>query len=75
MKFLLKKYYDDIKRAVASADELFIFGPAEAKKGLEKSIAEDKNFKPELLGVETADSMTKNQMVAGVKAFFAGVKK
>lgn len=70
-----KKYYEALKQIVADKEELFVFGPAEAKKGLEKAILEDHNFKPALLGVETADSMTENQMVAEVRSFFAGVKK
>ena len=54
---------------------LYIFGPAEAKVGLEKAMMDDHNFKPIILGVETADSMTQNQMVAEVRAFFCWGEK
>ena len=69
-----KKYYAHIKDRVQDADMLYIFGPAEAKVGLEKAMMEDNNFKPKIQAVETADSMTQNQMVAEVRAFFTGVK-
>ncbi|MCB0548489.1 MAG: hypothetical protein KDD19_12985 [Phaeodactylibacter sp.] len=66
----LKHYYSRIMEKVGDADELFVFGPAEAKKGLEKAIASEKAFQPRLLSMETADSMTQNQMVARVRDFF-----
>ena len=59
--------------AVKDADELYLFGPAEAKDGLLKAIKANKNFKPAFKGIETADSMTENQKIAKVRAFFAGV--
>jgi len=68
-----KAYYEQLMLAVKAADELYIFGPAAAKDGLVKAIKANKSFKPALRGIETADSMTENQKVAKVKAFFAGV--
>ena len=46
-------------------------GPAEAKIGLQKYIEGYKNLDDILLDVQTADSITENQKVAKVKAFFA----
>lgn len=63
-------YFEQIIAAVQEADELYIFGPAEAKDGLAKAIRQNPTFKPLLRAVETADSMTINQKVAKVKAFF-----
>lgn len=68
-----KAYYENLMTAVKDADELYLFGPAEAKDGLLKAIKANKNFKPTFKGIETADSMTENQKVAKVRAFFAGV--
>ena len=68
----LKHYYNRIMEKAGDADELFVFGPAEAKKGLEKAINTSKAFRPQLLSTETADSMTQNQMVARVRTFFGG---
>lgn len=70
----VKTYYEELMTAVKDADELYLFGPAEAKDGLVKAIKAKANFKPALRGIETADSMTENQKVAKVRAFFAGVK-
>lgn len=68
-----KAYYEKLITAVKDADELYLFGPAEAKDGLLKAIKANKNFKPAFKGIETADSMTENQKIAKVRAFFAGV--
>lgn len=66
----LKHYYARVMEKVGDADELFVFGPAGAKKGLEKAMRARKSFRPQLLSTETADSMTENQMVARVRGFF-----
>jgi hypothetical protein len=56
---------------VKLTDELYIFGPAEAKIKLEQKINTDKSFDiSKLKMVETADSMTTNQIVAKVKKFY-----
>ena len=65
-----KAYFEKLMDTVKSADELFVFGPAEAKDGLLKAIKSSRNFPPVLKGVERADSMTENQKVAKVRAFF-----
>ncbi len=63
-------YVDVLKNKVKDRKELYIFGPAEAKISLEKAILEDKNFKPQLLSVETSGHLTENQMIAKVKEFY-----
>ena len=68
-----KAYYENLMTAVKDANELYLFGPAEAKDGLLKAIKANNNFKPAFKSIETADSMTENQKVAKVRAFFAGV--
>lgn len=68
-----KAYYENLIAKVKDADELYLFGPAEAKDGLLKAIKATKNFKPTFRGMESADSMTENQKVAKVREFFAGV--
>ena len=65
-----KKYFDKLIAAVQDADDLFIFGPAEAKDGFLKAIKKSGNFHPNLKGIERADSMTENQKIAAVKSFF-----
>lgn len=68
-----KAYYKKLIDAVREADGLFIFGPAEAKDGLVKEIKNSSHFHVNLKGVERADSMTENQKIATVKAFFKRV--
>ena len=63
-------YFEEIKKAVADSAEIFLFGPSEAKIGLEKAMREDHSFLPGLLAVQTSDSLTRNQLVAHVRAFF-----
>lgn len=66
-----KAYFERIIEAIdPETDELFIFGPAEAKQGLRHAILSIKHFRTAIAGFETADSMTLNQMVARVRDFF-----
>jgi hypothetical protein len=53
------------------SDELYIFGPADTKTKLEKKInAEKSTIASKPKSIETADSMTSNQIVAKVKQFY-----
>ncbi len=65
-----KAYFEQIMEAIKSAGEIYIFGPAEAKVGLEKAIKAQASFSYDIKAIETADSMTMNQKVAQVKHFF-----
>ena len=70
-KHQLKNYFDTIAEKVEDADQLAIFGPAEAP---EKFMAELEDNYPELAQKvtvsEKADSITKNQFKAMVKQTF-----
>lgn len=64
-------YLKDVVSIVKGADYLYIFGPGETKTKLEQRIRDDKSLnKINLKAVETADSMTLNQIVAQVKDFY-----
>ena len=65
-----KAYYKKIIEAIGEAEDIYVFGPAEAKIGLQKALAEA-HLKDKVRAIEVADSMTKNQKVAQVKAFFS----
>lgn len=65
-----KAYFQKLIDAVREGDELFIFGPAEAKDNFIKAIKNSNNFHPSVRGVERANRMTDNQKIAKVKAFF-----
>lgn len=74
-KHQLQSYFQNIIECVKEADNLYIFGPAEAKIGLEKAIESYKHSPFKSLTVETSDQMTLNQKIAKVKAFFSQTEK
>jgi hypothetical protein len=70
-KHQINSYLKDVISSVNGADELYIFGPADTKTKLEQKInAEKSTIASKLKSVETADSMTSNQIVAKVKQFY-----
>ena len=66
----LSKFYRQVVAALKDADSIFIMGPGEAKIEFGKSLKKHKVMQKRLLKVETADKMTKNQMIANVKKFY-----
>lgn len=68
----LSKYYQQVMSALRNADSILIMGPGKAKIELEKTIKKNKNMQKRILKVETADKMTKNQMIAYVRKFYQG---
>lgn len=67
----MDNYLEAVMNHIKSSDYLYIFGPAEAKIKLEQRIRDIKALdKIKLKAVETADSMTLNQIVAQVKDFY-----
>ncbi len=66
----LNKYYQQVMSAVKNADSILIMGPGKAKIELEKAIKKNKSMQKRILKVETADKMTKNQMIAYVRKFY-----
>ena len=66
----LSKYYENVISTIQNADSIFIMGPGEAKLELERAIRKRKVLIKKLLKIETADKMTKKQMIAYVKEFF-----
>jgi hypothetical protein len=70
-KHQLKRYFDKLAEAVQDAEQLAIFGPAEAP---EKFMAELEENYPDLakkvISVEKADSQTDNQIKVLVKEAF-----
>ena len=66
----LKKYYQQVMAVLQDADSIFIMGPGTAKIEFEKFLKKNKNMQRRVLKVETADKMTKNQMIAHVREFY-----
>jgi len=68
-------YLREVASNVELANEIYLFGPAGAKNDLHKVLEEYSNrFKYTLNTIETTDSMTLNQVVAKVKAFYDAQK-
>lgn len=63
----LKKVMNQIKKE----DDYYVFGPAEMKTKLKNLILNNNELANKLKGIETADSMTLNQVVAKVKTFYS----
>ncbi|WP_395049243.1 hypothetical protein [Flavobacterium sp.] len=69
-------YLKDVVSIVKGADYLYIFGPGETKTKLEQRLRDEKSLgEINLKAVETADSMTLNQIVAQVKDFYNPLKR
>ncbi len=66
----MKKYVRELADKLADSDRIVIFGPAEAKLELAKEIESSHELKDKLQGVETADSMTDNQLREWVRNYF-----
>lgn len=70
-------FFKRILRFTADSSGLYLFGPAQMKNKLGKFIRDATGAHPIILKIDAEDSITKNQMVAKVKAFFTenpGVK-
>ncbi len=65
----LNTYYDAIIASVHDAESILIFGPGEAKGELKKRLKKDK-LDGRIVGIETADRMTANQIVVKVRRYF-----
>jgi hypothetical protein len=65
----LNIYYDAVIACIRDAEAILIFGPGEAKGEL-KARLEKSNLGGCVVGVETTDKMTDNQIAAKVKKYF-----
>lgn len=66
VKAFLKSVVEQLNHSAA----LVIFGPANMKQELANLILSNKDLAQKLKGVESADSMTENQVVAWVAEYF-----
>jgi hypothetical protein len=67
-----REYFHQLTSEIAGADNIYIFGPAEAKIDFKNHLEQSKEIFKKVLAVETADSMTENQLKAHVLAFYKG---
>lgn len=66
----LDQYYDDVIAQLKDAKSILIFGPGEAKGEFRKRL-EYKGADERIVGVETTDKMTDNQIAAKVREHYA----
>lgn len=57
------EHYRKVIRAIQDAQEVFIFGPAQAKMALKSEILKSEPLSHRVVGTETADTMTENELV------------
>jgi len=69
-KHQFHSFYQMVIKKAGKTDNIFIFGPGEAKLELAKEIEKIKGQKSKIAAVEASDRLTENQVVAKVKSFF-----
>ena len=69
-KHQFHSFYQMVIKKAGKADNIFIFGPGEAKLELAKEIEKIKGQHGRIAAVEASDRLTENQVVAKVKSFF-----
>ena len=65
----LNNYYDEVIAYICDAESILIFGPGETKRELKKRL-ESRKLHRKVVGFETVDKMTDNQIVAKVRQRF-----
>ena len=65
----LNRYYDKVVSCIRDADSILILGPGEAKVEL-KTRLESEALGGRIVGIETLDKMTDNQIIAKVRQRF-----
>jgi stalled ribosome rescue protein Dom34 len=70
LKKHVNDYLNEVVDELKSTKDLVIFGPAHMKKELHKKLSDDKSKTDLYVAVETADSMTDNQIIAWAKEYF-----
>jgi stalled ribosome rescue protein Dom34 len=66
----VKAFLKSVEEQLGHCDALVIFGPANMKQELANLIFKNKMLVQKLKGVESADSMTDNQVAAWVAGYF-----
>lgn len=64
-------FFEKIIAQLGNTSSIALFGPAETKKELAKALQKHPAYKEKVVAVETADSMTENQVKALVRDFFS----
>jgi len=66
----LDRFFDEVIGQVGSPEALVIFGPGEAKHGLQKRLKDATALARTSIAIEAADTLTEPQIIAKVKAYY-----
>ena len=67
----LKRFFDEVAKALMGAEEILIVGPSTAKLQFVKYVHQHQRaMEPKIVGLETVDHPTDAQLVAYVKGYF-----
>ena len=67
----LKRFFDEVAKALMGAEEILIVGPSTAKLQFVKHVHQhERAMEPKIVGLETVDHPTDAQLVAYVKGYF-----
>lgn len=69
-KHQAKEFFENIGKLIEGASSIAVFGPASMKNEFADWAENSHEFKGKIVGVNTADSMTENQMKALVREFY-----
>jgi hypothetical protein len=67
----LGKFYDEVIASIRDAEDIWIFGPGEAKRELRTRL-EGTDLGERVIGVDTVDKMTDGQIAERVRERFSG---
>jgi len=70
----LERYLDAVLVGIGQPQELFIFGPGEAKQQLRARLAETTGPAKPTMALESADALTEPQIVTRVLQHFQGIE-
>lgn len=73
-KHQLNHFFEDIKSSIGDSKFIYLLGPSNTKKMLEKELKKHHTFDAARIDLENADKLTQNQLVAKVKEHFNNIK-
>ena len=69
-KHQLSNYFNKLILNLKDADKIYLFGPSTTKEWLEKEIKKNHRLSKKLIGIESSDLISENQMIARTRDFF-----
>lgn len=65
-----REFYQKVVNAIGTPEEIFLIGPGQAKIALRKELQAHSQLKDRIVGFETHDKMSQNQLRALVQTYF-----